>query len=467
MVRKTKKIKMRDLLCILALLTAYILPSMAAETGWEAGVARLKITPEKSVWMGGFGFRNQPGSGVELDLWAKALSLKDKSGKQVIILTLDLAKIPKNVSDTIRSLAFSRFGLAKENILLNCSHTHSGPLLEDTGAIPFSDDVKSPEQTARIKNYTNEFIAGTLDLIKTVLQKTEPVTMYSGNGVARFQVNRRNNSVENLERQTQYNGPIDPSVPVLKVVGANGDVKAIVFGYACHPTILRGYNWSADYPGYAQQQLEERYPSAIALFCQGAGGDMSALPPKRTKGFAEQYGGELALAVQQVVDGEMTPLTPEITTAYSETPLSYQSMPTADDLKKIAETGADFEKRWALQLLGILKSKQALRDSYPYPVQCWKLGSQELIALGGELTIEYAIKLKQIFGEKLFVLGYSNDLMGYIPSLTVLSEGGYEAQASQFYRTHPSAWATSTETTILSECIRLNKEVRKKADRKR
>jgi neutral ceramidase len=83
------------------------------------------------------------------------------------------------------------------------------------------------------------------------------------------------------------------------------------------------------------------------------------------------------------------------------------------------------------------------------------------------LTIEYAIKLKQIFGENLFVLGYSNDVMGYIPSLTVLSEGGYEAISSQFYRTHPSAWATSIETTILSECIRLNKEVRKKADRKR
>ncbi|ODS85634.1 MAG: hypothetical protein ABS46_01885 [Cytophagaceae bacterium SCN 52-12] len=423
--------------------------------GWEAGVGRAGITPEEPVWMGGFGFRDRPAEAKEQDLWAKALALKDAKGKTVVMITVDVVKIPKNVSDTIRGILHSRFGLTKAEILINCSHTHSGPALEDVNGIPFSDEMQSPEQTARIARYTSRFVGEVLAAAGNAINSMKPATVYADNGVTRFQVNRRNNPIENLNRQTQLNGPIEHSVPVLKVVGADKALKAIVFGYACHPTILRGYLWSGDFPGYAQQRLEELYPTATAMFCQGAGGDVSALPPKRTREYAEQYGRELAGAVQQVVDGEMPLLDPEVTAVYAEIPLPYKRIPSPEELLKTAESGAGYEKRWARRLLDILERGQQLDSSYPYPIQFWKLGSQQMIALGGELTIEYAIKLKQMLGENLFVFGYSNDLMGYIPSLTVLSEGGYEGYSAQYYHTHPGPWAPSIETIILKESLRL------------
>src|SRR5690606_41535287 len=72
--------------------------------------------------------------------------------------------------------------------------------------------------------------------------------------------------------------------------------------------------------------------------------------------------------------------------------------------------------------------------SYPhYPIQIWDLGGLPWVVLGGEVVIEYALKIKEIFGNPTFVMGYSNDMMAYIPSLKVLKEGGYEGARSQIY----------------------------------
>ncbi len=96
--------------------------------------------------------------------------------------------------------------------------------------------------------------------------------------------------------------------------------------------------------------------------------------------------------------------------------------------------------------------------SYPYPIQIWKLGEQSIMAMGGEVMIEYAIKLKRMYGQDLFVMGYSNDIMAYIPSATVLSEGGYEGASSVMTTDMPSTWASEIETTIFSQMARLAEE---------
>ena len=96
--------------------------------------------------------------------------------------------------------------------------------------------------------------------------------------------------------------------------------------------------------------------------------------------------------------------------------------------------------------------------AYPYPLQVWRLGSQTMMMLGGEPAIEYAIRLKHIFGQDIFVLGYSNDVMAYIPSSTILNEGGYEGASSVMTTDLPATWAADIETTILSQLIQLAKE---------
>ena len=52
-------------------------------------------------------------------------------------------------------------------------------------------------------------------------------------------------------------GPVDHDLPVLAVRGADQKMIAIVFGYACHATTLQLYQWSGDWPGYAQLDIEK------------------------------------------------------------------------------------------------------------------------------------------------------------------------------------------------------------------
>jgi neutral ceramidase len=147
-------------------------------------------------------------------------------------------------------------------------------------------------------------------------------------------VNRRKNREAELTHLTHLNGPNDYSVPVLKVEDMKGNIKAVVFGYACHPTVLDGYEWCGDYPGFAQIELEKLYPGATALFFQGAGADQNPLP-RRSIPLARQYGKELAAAVERVIDEPMRELQPRLETAYSEISLEMETPPGGNRIKEI------------------------------------------------------------------------------------------------------------------------------------
>ena len=126
---------------------------------------------------------------------------------------------------------------------------------------------------------------------------------------------------------------------------------------------------------------------------------------------------------------------------------------------KIAEESSGYQNRWALRLLKNIEEGGSLRTSYPYPVQVWNLGNRLIVSLGGEVLINYTIRLKQIFGEDIFVLGYCNDVMGYIPSVRVLREGGYEGALSQMVYGLPGTWKANIEPLIIQEVLKLANEV--------
>jgi neutral ceramidase len=86
-------------------------------------------------------------------------------------------------------------------------------------------------------------------------------------------------------------------------------------------------------------------------------------------------------------------------------------------------------------------------------LQAWKLGDQPIFSLGGELVVDYSIRLKRIFGQDIFVLGYSNDVMGYIPSERILMEGGYEGDFSQMVYGLPGKWTSDIESVIVNALI--------------
>jgi len=416
--------------------------------GWKAGIAKTVITPEQQMWMGGFAARTGPSEGKLHDLWAKAIALEDASGKKALMITMDLVGIPKAISDHVRDQIKTKYGLGREQIILSTSHTHSGPVLDNALTDIYPLDA---EQTEKIRNYSLLLETKLIKLAGDAFKKMETVGMYSESGVTRFQVNRRNNPAATLSRVTDLNGPNDYAVPVIKLINSKGALKAVIFSYACHPVVLDGYQFSGDYVGFAQLELEKSHPGTQAMFFQGAGADQNPLP-RGSVAFAKQYGRELAAAVERVLEDNMKPLDPKLSMAYSEAELLLTALPSDAELSKMAtESNVPYYKRWAGRMLENKKRGESAPKNYPYPVQAWNLGGQPLIALGGELVVEYGIRIRQLFGINAFVMGYANDVMGYIPSATILREGGYEGATSQMVYGMPGPWDPAIENTILTE----------------
>lgn len=445
------------LLTLISLSASYFSSASAQNknTGWKAGTARMNITPEQPMWLAGYGGRDHESEGTLVDIWAKALALEDANGKKAILITTDLLGMPQEISNRIRAQLNTRFGLSKAQIILNSSHTHSAPVLGD--ALPDIYPMNAA-QWEKVNKYSKKLEEQIVALAAKALKDLEPAKVFTQNGVTRFQVNRRNNKEATLTQQTELKGPNEYSVPVIKVVNSKGKLKAIAFGYACHPTVLSLYKWSGDYPGYAQIELEKAHPGVTALFFQGAGADQNPLP-RRTIALAKQYGHELFAAVERVMEeNDMKEVSPTLTTAYKEIDLKLAPVQPKEELEKMAKNSPGYEKRWAQRVLGKVNRGESFPTSYPYPLQVWQLGEQPIMTLGGELVIQYAIDLKRIFGQNLFVMGYSNDVMTYIPSEVILKEGGYEGALAHMVYGLPSKWAPGVEKTILDEMTKLAEE---------
>ncbi|HEV3121730.1 MAG TPA: neutral/alkaline non-lysosomal ceramidase N-terminal domain-containing protein, partial [Isosphaeraceae bacterium] len=229
---------------VVVLLGALVTGSPAQAEGWKAGTARVVITPKQSMWMAGYGARTKPSEGVLHDLWAKALVLSDPSGQQTLLITMDLCGIDRGISNSVRDTLKSRFGLDRDRIALASSHTHTGPVVGDNLITMYPLDE---EQAKRVRDYTAFLTSALVNVASEALRSLEPVDLAWGTGRCDFAVNRRNNKepdVPRLRNELALEGPNDFDVPVLRVRAAGGKLKAIVYGYSCHCTVLSFYKFT-------------------------------------------------------------------------------------------------------------------------------------------------------------------------------------------------------------------------------
>lgn len=452
-----------------------VCPEAVAEPGnWKAGAAKVRITPEKSIWLTGFRARTGPSRGTLHDLYVKALALEDSSGKRCVIVTSDLLGFPSVVAESICREVERRHHVPRERILLNSSHTHGAPSLASSVQFIYGPQV-SETQRKDVEQYTRELEAKVVDVIGAALSQLTAATLSFGQGEAAFGVNRRKITPQGVQGFTPNpEGPVDRAVPVLRVdASETHDGKprtiAVVFGYAAHPTtITRGelyYAFSGDYATFAQQALEADHDGAAAMFVQGCGGDVMVFP-RGTVELAKQYGSDLAKAVSATLAAPMRPVNGPVTAALDRVSIEFaKPLPTREQLEARSKD-ADLYKSWhAKELLHTLDRDGALPARYPYPIQAWQFGGDlTLVALSGEVVADYSLQLKQSHGTTtpMWVAGYSNDLCAYIPTRTVLAEGGYEAVDSMTYYMHPNPWVPSIEETILGKARAMVEQVRAK-----
>ena len=405
----------------------------------RAGASRVKITPPAGVDLCGFGFREGPSTGVHDDLWCAALVLDDGSTK-VAIIALDLLELDYEVDAACREAVSRETGLEPDSVLLNCSHTHSGPstcILDALGA-------KDEEYVRRLPGLVAEAVAKAVDGLV-------PATARYGEAPLGIGVDRRQLAADgSVQFGKNRKGVRDDRMRVVEI-RCDGRTGAILFHHACHGTVLGGDNLliSGDWAGAAARAVGEIYPRATPLFLQGCGGQINPDQDAGTFEEVERIGKLAAEAVERALAD---------TREFDAAPLGFDlvrlALPVQDPPDAAAaeadvrEAEAELSKAvqndkhaYTLRTLRTLIERRSERlawargerrcEGVPFVVQGLRMGELGIMGLSGEVFYEFgqAIVERSPFPWTL-ALGYSNGCACYVPTRKAIEQGGYETDQS-------------------------------------
>jgi hypothetical protein len=428
------------------LLAAALLAGAAGAADFRAGVARIDITPEGPIWMSGYAARVKPSTGVLQRLSAKALAIEDGRKRRVVLVTTDVIGLPRAMTDVVAARVQKEHGLDRAAVLFNSSHTHTGPVVRPNLISMYN---LSPEDDRRLQVYARQLTENLVAVIGAALGDLKPARLSYGTGQAGFATNRRQFTAKGVQIGVNAQGPVDHEVPVVKVEGTDGSLRAVLFAYACHNTTLTAefYELSGDYAGFAQEGVEKAHPGATAMFMILCGADQNP-NPRSTLELARQHGRTLADEVNRVLGGKLTPVRPPVRTAFRIIDLPFAPH-TREQFEKEAQDSNRYKATRAKAMLAAYDERRPVRST-PYPIQAIRFGNGlTLVALGGEVVVDYQLRVKREFGaNQMVVAGYSNDVMCYIPSKRVIEEGGYEAVDSMIYYGQPGPFTGEVEEII-------------------
>jgi putative membrane-bound dehydrogenase-like protein len=416
----------------------------------KVGLARVDITPDEPIRLSGYGGRRDPSEGVEGKLWTKALAIGEGDGT-VLLVTMDLIGIP----DWLKANVVKELGIPESNIALCASHTHSGPHLKDVLNPIFMADIPE-DHWATIERYSAKLTSKVVAACRMALNNRQAGKLAWGQGEVGFSGNRR--VLENgiwTGFGTQPDGPVDHSVPLLKITNDAGELIGLLANYACHCTTLGGdmNKIHGDWAGETQRLLEERHPGITAMIAIGCGADSNPNP----RGSMEEVlknSKLMANEVDRLLKTSLEPLTSIPTTVIDHITLPLDPLPSRQYWEEHAASN-DKTAYYGKLILDRLDRGEVLPTSIDYPIQTWTFGNDlAMVFLAGEVVVDYSIKLKERFDKnRIWINAYANAAPSYIASRRLYDEGGYEVDRSMLYYDKPTRLSPDTEDLVLDEVL--------------
>ena len=359
-------------------------------------------------------------------LFAKALYLAD-GDERVLWIHCDLVGINRAIVLEFRDWARQRLGLKAGQVMLSATHTHSGPCTIHLHECGLYDPTYVKILQGRLR-----------EAAEAAQGQTEECEVVTTEGHLDLAVDRRQQASKHT----------DPRVAALGFRRSDGAFKAVVVNYAIHPVALGSSNRqiSADMPGQAALSLSRQLPGNPAvLITNGACGNLN--PPAENVPFAqiEVWGGQIADAVAARLTE--TPPTPHAAfrVAARVFPLPLDALDVAGieafarkallDKKSLAEWGDKYRRaveRWRSALVTAAQAGQAIyhRDAELFAL---RLGDVILVGANAEVFSEFTDWLRAATEQKVYVIGYANGDMGYLPTQAAYAEGGYEVEVAHLF----------------------------------
>jgi len=424
---------------------------MTTETGTlKFGIASETFTPDRPVFMHGYGARERKSEGVHDELYVKAVLLE--ANKRLLIVTIDALGSDRSFIDGIKDALLERFGLEHDQVLINFSHTHHSVFF--TGLD--EDKIDYTEDEALFRRMRETIVR----LTERCLADRTEGELHIGRTISDFAVSRRKPDPEQgVVWQPYYEADIDKELLVLKLTDRSGAVRGILYNYGCHTTAMGPQMLlSNDFAGKTSSVLEEAYPGATALFLQGCAGE---LKPRRSADGdrfrslsyeeMEQAGAELAHEVMTVLEsGSFRKIRCRFRTMLTE-PLLYTEQTGAEAYEPWLAHASTFYRTSAKRTIDAIRDG-TIRDRLPYCICLWHLDADtRLVAMEGEVSTEYALLVKRLLSpHTTLMLGYTNGVYGYIPTRKMIREGGYEATCNFFFNLR-GPWVPEIEDIIIGQ----------------
>jgi len=349
------------------------------------------------------------------------------------IVALDIHAADEVIVEAVRGQA-ADLGIAPERVLVNWSHTHCGP------AVRRSRDAVLNGQFD--EDYLSELTGKLTALLRDAAAGLREARLYYTVGSCTMGINRRRPGTTNLLPNADK--PIDTDVPVMRVLTPDGDVRAVLFSYACHPTVMGGRRIGPDYVGPAMDLLREAIPGCVPVFLQGCGGDIKPRNVTADGTFASgsleavgEFGRELGRAVLAALCGTPEALGPHLAGAGAVIDLPTQGTP-GEDVLAACEKGPHWQKAWVSAVRRTIAEKGRLADVMPVEVQALDIGGLCIVGLPGEIFCRIGLELKEKLPDrKLWTLGYANQ-QRYVVSRDTHAESGSLFDPNFIYCLTPS-----------------------------
>lgn len=414
----------------------------------RAGWAQIDITPPLGLAMGGRGSRFTPGVAVLDPLIAQALVLEDSGGNRVLWISMDMLGLSYRATSILRYELAAITGIPFEAIVINFSHTHSGPM---TGFEGYATTVPKP---APLQAYESHLTPATARMAVEAVNDMKSVTVTAHRGVSDIGINRRRQNAEGeMAMGPNPEGFYNPDLWILDINNADaGDTRCVLFSYGCHPVIVYGYAWdsiSADFPGACRRELQKRLgPQVHAQFMQGLAGNAR---PRRLADLgngvfrpsgpddAPAVGAQLADDVEKALEGDGDHLELELATAagFAMARRDRTRILPAEHWQALSRSDDELERNLGEYWYQRLSSGLPPAQTVPWGIGLIQLAPNRRIAwLAGEPLAEWLPLLRSWFAnEGMIAFGYCQDGRGYMPTDAVIAEGGYEVIPSNTFNT--------------------------------
>ena len=438
------------------------------DNGLYAGAARTSINPPLGIKTVGFSSREGVVEQIESELTSTAVVFSAGDAKMAIV-ALDLAIAPVDMVKDWREKIAAAIGASPAHVMVNLSHTHSGPPMP--GRFPefhFQDEM--------IERYYDVMVPRIVESAAQANQRLQPARLAHGEGESHIGINRREMGPDGyIFLGEAPDKPIDPLVGVVRIDDLNGKPIATLFSYGCH-TVVVGPNSkvaSPDFPG-ASRDVIEKALGGLSLYLQGGGGDIMPVGgmgwEQDCRDSKDRVGMTLAGEVIKVAAGlrtnvrkgertwlpsllgpgmTLTPWTPveghaaEHFDAVSETiKLDLIPFPTLEEAQRLlaerqrdlAEAQAAGQERriqiglrfldWAEKLVKAVAEDEP--QNADFEVQALRINDVSFVSLSAEVFSQTTVELRRRSPfEHTMALGYTNGVLCYLPRADDYPAGGW------------------------------------------